>query len=341
MSKRARLGLAVFVFLINEGAHAADERLSSSKSERPGVLVMPFIGIPILSFELGAPSNDDDDDDDDENTQSSDVSGVTYEANIVPELGLSLEYGGVGLSISTPIQRSDDDDPETPETRYWDTKAAVGRTYFNIEGGAHRYIGFGRVVDTDDADEDAEQADIVKRGRYLNLAIIPFGDDVELHKRIGEDARRGLRWSPIIELSYDWLDLRSDKPFVPDRYGLMFGRDQSTSEIEIESYGAAAGAVGKFSTDIVQVTLAMTFGRALEAQRLAGAVSSSDSEAVFRRSLGQRFGMRMGAEVTALDWVFGTHFMLDRRDSRLHEAELSSSVGAMIISAGRSLPVGS
>ena len=303
------------------------ESVASGETSTGQIYAAPFFSVPLLNLTI-EPSA----------AAGPETPSVTYQPSVSPDLGLRIAYGAFGLSFSLPLKApsSDGESSEAPQSQYWDTKTAFYKTFIGAEAGIHRYQGFGQQATDAEEGSDALPFDLIKRGRYINVLVFPMGNELEFGQRIDENEHEGLRWSPLIQLAYDKMELEAPSPLVPERLRLDYGEDAAMTAISIESYSASGGAAMKYSDGLLQTTFAMTFGRALEAQEFMSVVADHENSQTMaeRRSLGKRMSLRWGGDVSVDGWQCGLNILLDRHDSSLAKGTLTSDVGTFVMSVG-------
>ncbi len=326
-----RIG-AVILLLVFAGSARATESVAPlekhADADSPTKLYMaPYFSVPILTIAIEPPAH-----------AKGDAPSIEYQPDVRPDVGLEFDYGPLSLALSAPIPSKDDgeDDKKAKPSKYWDSKFGYTSGMWALEFGAHRYQGFAMTSSADAAkttDQRDSEPDLVKRGRYANVLFFPFGENLELDKRVDENTHHGFHWSPVLEASYDHNELSSASSIVPKAFGDAYGRDASTTAVRIDAYSASTGAAAKYSTKSGQAMFAMTFGRSLDYQTL----SINMEEKVARRRMGERMSMRCGADYMIDRWDYGMSLMLDKATSPLNEGSVSTSLGGIIISAGTEL----
>lgn len=315
---------------------SADDAVTAEKpdSTRWRPFVSTFFSVPMMQVEITGPEREDDDENPLNGGGGQRI--VSYEPETSPDVGVGLDYGPFALAVSLPLtpSSSTEDEGEAPPSRYWDTKLSYSAWLFHLEGGEHRYQGFTYSASGDDdglTDEDEENdPNLIKRGRYANVFFYPLGKDFDLGRRANEARHRGLRWSPVVQSYYERTDLSSSAPIIPAEYETDFGRDAGMRELRVEAYGLAGGGAVKFGLEGWQTDFAMTFGRSVDFQEMAMATGAAQA----RRRMGRKMSMRLGGDVFVDGWDLGLAMMMDQASTPLSEGTLDTQLGVIQVSAG-------
>lgn len=296
--------------------------------------VSPFIKVPLFSFTLSPkPSSDDSDVSEDE---------VKYSPNAQPSLGARLNYKGFAISISAPMSSDEDELRSKGRTKHSDFDVMYMADKWGIDLGWNRYEGFYEDLLESQGTSDVftKRADIKKQGRFVNLFFIPFGrknkdwhfTDSPFEDTKSEDRR--FFWTPIVQVSYEEMELTSGSPMIPQEKYALFGEDATLMEADITSYGLAGGAIANYDWEVHKLWIATTIGIARQESKLTYENNTTNTDV---GGSGMNISLRSGYEYTWDLWRSGFSLMMDLKEYRLSEAELNTSTGSVLIYGSRAL----
>jgi len=323
---------AICIYAIGFGlCHLAlAEEKKSDNIESKRIFVKPFISIPVLTLELEPRETD---------SESDDNGSVEYEPNIRPDLGLSAKYDSITVSFSAPLPVDEDDQKEKGKTSYKDIKLDYYKEIWGADIGMQNYEGFYRDDDEleDDDSEDKvyeQRSDLKKTGRFLSAYYLPFGKSPDFGRSfLSGIIQRKINWSPVVQLSYDYSEIKSNGPLVPKDKFSLYGDDALFTGGRFETYTLSAGASGNFlmrrNTNFWGMLL---FGRSAQYRFIQ---TSEGSKNGWQNP--NSFSLRLAADYLHGIWIYGLQFSINETELKLIDTTLNSTVGTVVVSAGTHL----
>jgi hypothetical protein len=310
-------------------------RLSGEETLEPAVHlgIKPFLKVPLFGFNI-SPRLDDED------SGQADESAVDFQPNVTPVFGVGILYRGVQFSVSAPLEMDEEEIKSKGKTRYNDMDFQYMQKHWGLDLGWYRYVGFYK-------DEDAEKAvylqhsDMKREGRYVNLFFMPLYESLKFSDFSGAVPANAkgdeFSWTPLLQISYEDALLHSTSPFISNTDLSLFKEDVDLTEADIVSLGVGAGALGSYQFETMRMWMAMSLGVASQNSRLK---YSDGSEKTGRSKVsGMNISLRIGMDHDWEEWKMGMSMIMDMREYKLENSDLSTDVGSVTIFGVRKLDI--